>query len=71
MIKSSEPPVCTGDPWIDAYLKFRQACLDGATPDELTGFGTKRPWVRIPPPRHHFSSSEAGFRAKESGLLIV
>jgi hypothetical protein len=30
--------VCTGDPWIDAYLSFRQAYLDGATADELTNF---------------------------------
>jgi hypothetical protein len=32
----SEPPVCTSDPWIDAYLTFRQAWLDGATETELT-----------------------------------
>lgn len=37
MTKSSEPPVRTGDPRIDAYLRFRQAFLDGATVDELTG----------------------------------
>jgi hypothetical protein len=38
MIKPIEPPVCTGDPWIDAYLRFRQAYLDGVTSDELTDF---------------------------------
>lgn len=32
----SEPPVCTGDPWIDRYLIFRQAWIDGATEGELT-----------------------------------
>jgi hypothetical protein len=32
----SEPPVVTGDPWIDAYVTFRQAWLDGATETELT-----------------------------------
>ncbi|MGH3694922.1 MAG: hypothetical protein ACRDRX_13205 [Pseudonocardiaceae bacterium] len=26
----------TGDPWIDAWLKFRRAWLEGATEDELT-----------------------------------
>ena len=26
----------TGDPWIDAYLRFRRAWLDGATESELT-----------------------------------
>ncbi len=31
----SEPPVCTGDPWLDAYLTFRRAWLDGATESEL------------------------------------
>ena len=34
----SESPVCTGDLWIDAYLQFRQALLDGASVEELTGF---------------------------------
>jgi hypothetical protein len=28
--------VRTGDPFIDAYLRFRQAWVDGATEDELT-----------------------------------
>jgi hypothetical protein len=31
----SGPPVHTGDPWIDAYLIFRQAWADGATEGEL------------------------------------
>lgn len=34
----TEPPVCTEDPWIDAYLRFRQALLGGASVEELTGF---------------------------------
>ncbi|MGH3697816.1 MAG: hypothetical protein ACRDRX_28195 [Pseudonocardiaceae bacterium] len=32
----SEPLEWTGDPWIDGYLTFRRAWLDGATEDELT-----------------------------------
>ena len=32
----TESPEVTGDPWIDAYLKFRQAWLDSATESELT-----------------------------------
>ena len=32
----SEPLGSTGDPWIDAYLRFRRAWLDGATAAELT-----------------------------------
>ena len=49
-----EPPVRTGDPWIDAYLRLRQAFLDGATVDELTEFAEelKRglPTPTPPPP---------------------
>lgn len=54
----SEPSVCTGDPWIDAYLRFRRAFLDGATADELTGFAEelKRdlPCPTPPPPAAMF-----------------
>jgi len=32
----SEPLYVTGDPWIDAYLMFRRAWLDGAPEGELT-----------------------------------
>lgn len=32
----SEPLKSMGDPWINAYLRFRRAWLDGATADELT-----------------------------------
>lgn len=31
----SEPLEVTGDPWMDAYLTFRRAWLDGATEGEL------------------------------------
>ncbi|HEY6421664.1 MAG TPA: hypothetical protein VIY28_00170, partial [Pseudonocardiaceae bacterium] len=32
----SEPPeITTGDPWIDSYLTFRRAWLDGASESEL------------------------------------
>jgi hypothetical protein len=37
----SERPVRTGDPWIDAYLRFRQAFLDGAAAEELMGFAAE------------------------------
>ena len=37
----SEPPVVTGDPWIDAYLRFRRAWLDGATESELADLATE------------------------------
>lgn len=37
----SESPVCTGDPWIDSYLRFRRAWLDGATEGELTDLATE------------------------------
>jgi hypothetical protein len=35
----SEPLELTGDPWIDAYLTFRQAWCEGATESELTHLG--------------------------------
>ncbi|MGH3825533.1 MAG: hypothetical protein ACRDRA_22245 [Pseudonocardiaceae bacterium] len=31
----SEPLQFTGDPWIDGYLTFRRAWVDGATEGEL------------------------------------
>jgi hypothetical protein len=31
----SDSAVRTGDPWIDAYLRFRQAWLEGGTEGEL------------------------------------
>lgn len=37
----SEPLESMGDPWIDAYLRFRRAWLDGATESELTGLVTE------------------------------
>jgi hypothetical protein len=37
----NEPREFTGDPWIDAYLTFRRAWLDGATPSELTDLATE------------------------------
>ena len=37
----SEPGESTGDPWIDAYLTFRRAWLDGATKSELTDLATE------------------------------
>jgi hypothetical protein len=32
----SEPPVVTGNPWIDAYLTFRRAWVEGVSEAELT-----------------------------------
>lgn len=42
----------TGDPWVDAYLKFRRAVLDGGTVEELTAFAAelKRGLPPQPPP---------------------
>ena len=37
----SEQLDVTGDPWIDAYLTFRRAWLDGATEGELTDLATE------------------------------
>jgi hypothetical protein len=37
----SEPLDVTGDPWIDAYLTFRRAWLDGGTETELTDLATE------------------------------
>ena len=37
----NEPHQLTGDPWIDAYLTFRRAWLDGATASELTDLATE------------------------------
>ena len=37
----NEPLGLTGDPWIDAYLKFRRAWLDGATESELTNLANE------------------------------
>ena len=41
MTTRSDPPVHTGDPWIDAYLTFRWAWLDGATEGELADLATE------------------------------
>jgi hypothetical protein len=37
----SETLGLTGDPWIDAYLTFRRAWLDGATEGELADLATE------------------------------
>ena len=54
----TKPPVYTEDPWIDAYLRFRQAFLNGATVEELTDFANelKRglPGPTPPPPAAMF-----------------
>jgi hypothetical protein len=41
MTTRSDPPGRTGDPWIDAYLTFRRAWLDGASEDELADLATE------------------------------
>lgn len=35
-VQISEPLGVAGDPWIDAYMRFRRAWRDGATEHELT-----------------------------------
>ncbi|MGH3984195.1 MAG: hypothetical protein ACRDST_16315 [Pseudonocardiaceae bacterium] len=37
----SEPHEVTGDPWIDAYLTFRRAWLEGATESELADLASE------------------------------
>jgi hypothetical protein len=39
--RMSDSAVRTGDPWLDAYLRFRQAWLEGATEGELTDLATQ------------------------------
>jgi hypothetical protein len=34
-------PLTTGDVWIDAYLRFRRAWLDGASESELADLATE------------------------------
>lgn len=56
----SEHPTAalTGDPWIDSYLRFRRAVLDGATAEELTAFADELrrdlPHPAPPPPAAMF-----------------
>lgn len=72
MVKSSEPPVHTGSPWIDAYLRFRQAFLDGATVDELTAVADelKRglPGPTPPPPAAMFIHADIVITCGAQGL---
>ena len=37
----SEPLESIGDPWVDAYLRFRRAWLDGASESELADLATE------------------------------
>jgi hypothetical protein len=37
----SESPEPTGDPWIDAYLTFRRAWVEGASETELTDLASE------------------------------
>jgi hypothetical protein len=75
----SEPPVCTGDPWIDAYLRFRRAWLDGATETELTDLATEcrrgLPSPAPPVPAAMFIHSDilitAGQRASSPRLVTA
>lgn len=71
----SEPPVGTGDPWLDAYLRFRQAYLDGATADELIGFADelKRdlPTPTPPPPAAMFIYADIFITCKGISTPLV
>jgi hypothetical protein len=66
------PSGSTGDPWIDAYLRFRRAVLDGATSDELTAFAAelKRdlPAQSPPPPAAMFIHHDIIITCGTSGL---
>lgn len=57
----NQSPIDSGDPWIDAYLTFREAVLDGATVEELTAFAAelKRALPHpTPPPAAMFIHSD-------------
>lgn len=70
----SEPSTdeSTGDPWIDTYLRFRRAVLDGATFGELVSFAEelKRglPHPTPPPPAAMFIHSDIIITCGSSGL---
>ncbi|MDQ3764929.1 MAG: hypothetical protein M3460_26490 [Actinomycetota bacterium] len=68
----SRPLVCTGDPWIDSYLRFRQAVLDGATAGELTDFAAelKRglPTPTPPPPAAMFIHADIIITCSAEGV---
>ena len=49
----TKPPAYTEDPWIDAYLRIRQAFLNGATVEELTGFADELKRSLPGPTPHH------------------
>jgi hypothetical protein len=67
-----ESSVCTGDPWIDAYLRFRQAFLDGATVEELTSFADELksglPGPTPPPPAAMFIHADIVITCGSQGL---
>ncbi|MGH3696675.1 MAG: hypothetical protein ACRDRX_22255 [Pseudonocardiaceae bacterium] len=68
----SERSVCTGDPWVDAYLRFRQAYLDGATTDELTDFAHELklglPGLTPPPPAAMFIHADIAITCGAKGV---
>lgn len=67
-----EQPGHTGDPWIDAYLRFRQAVLDGATADELTDFAHELhrglPGQAPPPPAAMFIHADIAITCSSKGV---
>lgn len=68
----SEALGSTGDPWIDAYLTFRRAWLDGATEFELTALvmELKRglPGLAPPVPAAMFIHSDILINCGQSAL---
>lgn len=70
--QDEQPLELTGDLWIDTYLKFRRAVLDGATIEELTAFAEelKRdlPHPTPPPPAAMFIHRDILITCRASSL---
>lgn len=70
--REEQPRELTGDPWIDGYLRFRSAVLDGATIEELTAFAEelKRdlPHPTPPPPAAMFIHRDILITCRASSL---
>lgn len=70
--QAEQPRELTGDPWIDGYLEFRRAVLDGATIEELTALANelKRdlPHPTPPPPAAMFIHRDIIITCRASSL---
>ncbi len=64
----TQPRELTGDPWIDTYLKFRRAVLDGATIKELTAYAEELTPPTPPPPAAMFIHQDIVITCRASRL---